>query len=135
VSRETHNTQHRRKHNVTNIQTLIEDIAYRMIEHDVFDGRYRPYLRYNGNDRQHANHYRSEVQPKIEPTVKQVIKYVCDFHNRNVVDEPVDISQVDQKSIVQKLEARFDIHKDEQDPLSHLRTSYDAHLLEALHQR
>ena len=82
---------------MTNIQTGIEDMAYRMIEHTVFDGTYRPYLPYN----------RSGVQPKIEPTVRQVIKLVCDFHN-------VDIGLVDQKSIVQKLEARFDIH-DESD--------------------
>ena len=29
---------------MTNIQTGIEDMAYRMIEHTVFDGTYRPYL-------------------------------------------------------------------------------------------
>ncbi len=82
---------------MTNIQTGIEDMAYRMIEHTVFDGTYRPYLPYN----------RTEVQPKIEPTVRQVIKLVCDFHN-------VDIGLVDLTSIVKKLEARFDIH-DESD--------------------
>ena len=32
---------------MTNIQTGIEDMAYRMIEHTVFDGTYRPYLPYN----------------------------------------------------------------------------------------
>ena len=30
---------------MTNIQTGIEDMAYRMIEHTVFDGTYRPYLK------------------------------------------------------------------------------------------
>ena len=79
------------------IQTMIEDMAFRMIEHTVFDGTYRPYLPYN----------RSEVQLKIEPTVRQVIKLVCDFHN-------VDVGLVDLKSIVKKLYSRFDIH-DESD--------------------
>ena len=94
------------------IQTMIEDMAFRMIEHPVFDGTYRPYLPYN----------RSEVQLKIEPTVRQIIKLVSDFHN-------VDLKSVDIGLIASKLEARFDIH-DEQE-----RTSYDAHLLEVLHQR
>lgn len=35
---------------MTNIQTGIEDMAYRMIEHTVFDGTYRPYLRFDIHD-------------------------------------------------------------------------------------
>ena len=104
---------------MTNIQTGIEDMAYRMIEHTVFDGTYRPYLPYN---RSTDIHIMKEVQPKIEPTVRQVIKLVSDFHN-------VDLKSVGIGLIASKLEARFDIH-DEQE-----QTSYDAHLLEVLHQR